>query len=147
MDTRLKWLISVAGGVAATFMQQYGLFFLFVGVAIVFDCVTGLIKAAAVGEGLSSRKGWNGFRKKLALLVGLSFGIYLDYAVPLLFARGGIMLGVELPFAMIICCYIVLNESISICENLYTIDPSIMPKWIVSLLKGSKANIDDRKQK
>lgn len=146
MNNNIKWLISVICGIAATFFQQYGVFFLFVGAAIVFDCVTGLIKAKVIGEGLTSKKGFKGFWKKLGLLIGLSFGIYLDFAVPLLFARAGIKLGVELPFALIICCYIVLNESISICENLYTINPSIMPGWIVKLLKGSKERIDSREQ-
>ena len=65
---------------------------------------------------------------------------------PKLFSRAGIRLGVELPFALVICCYIVLNESISICENLYAINPDIMPKWIVGLLKGSKNRIDSREQ-
>lgn len=146
MTNSTKWLISIVFGIAATFFEQYGLFFLFVCAAIVFDCVTGLIKAKVIGEGLTSKKGFKGFWKKLGLLVGLSFGIYLDYAVPLLFARAGITLGVELPFALIICCYIVLNESISICENLYAINPSIMPGWIVKLLKGGKERIDSREQ-
>lgn len=144
MSNSAKWLISVIIGIAATFFEQYGLFFLFVCAAIVFDCVTGLIKAKAIGEGLTSKKGFRGFWKKLGLLIGLSFGIYLDLAVPLIFLRAGIKLGVELPFALIICCYIVLNESISICENLYAINPSIMPRWIVKLLKGSRDNIDIR---
>lgn len=145
MDNWFKWLISIVCGAVATFFQQYGLFILFVGLAIVFDCITGLIKAKTIGEGLSSAKGWKGFWKKIALLVGLFFGIYLDYVVPLLFAKAGLNLGVDLPFALIICCYIVLNECISICENLYLINPAIMPKWIVKLLKGSKDKMDEEK--
>ena len=146
MDTRIKWLVSIVTGTAATFFGQYGLFFLFVCIAIAFDCVTGLVKSKATGEPVTSAKGWRGFLRKIGLLVGLSFGIYLDYAVPLLFSKAGITLGIDLPFALIICCYIVLNESISICENLYATDPEIMPKWIVGLLKGSKNRIDSRQQ-
>lgn len=141
-----KWAISVIGGAVAAFFGQYGLFFLFVAAAIVFDCVTGLIKLKATGERLSSKKGFRGFWKKIALLVGLSFGIYLDITASLLFDRAGIRIGINMPFALIICCYIVLNESISICENLYAINPSIMPGWIVKLLKGGKERIDSREQ-
>ena len=147
MDNSSKWLISIICGTVATFFQQYGLFIVFVSFAIVFDCITGLIKAKTIGEGLTSQKGWKGFWKKISLLVGLFFGIFLDYAVPLLFARAGLTLGVDLPFALIICCYIVLNESISVCENLYLINPNIMPKWIIKLLKGSKSRLEEEKDK
>lgn len=147
MDNSSKWLISIICGTVATFFQQYGLFIVFVSLAIVFDCITGLIKAKTIGEGLTSQKGWKGFWKKISLLVGLFFGIFLDYAVPLLFARAGLTLGVDLPFALIICAYIVLNESISVCENLYLINPNIMPKWIIKLLKGSKSRLDEEKGK
>lgn len=142
MENRIKWLISVICGFIATFFQQYGLFILFVGLAIVFDCVTGLIKAKTIGEGLSSKKGWQGFWKKIALLVGLCFGIYLDYVVPLLFIKADINIDVNLPFALIICCYIVLNEAISICENLYLINPAILPNWVSKLLKVARDDLD-----
>ena len=147
MDNSSKWLISIICGTVATFFQQYGLFIVFVSFAIVFDCITGLIKAKTIGEGLTSQKGWKGFWKKISLLVGLFFGIFLDYAVPLLFARAGLTLGVDLPFALIICAYIVLNESISVCENLHLINPNIMPKWIIKLLKGSKSRLEEEKDK
>ena len=117
MDNWFKWLVSVVCG--------------------------GLIKAKTIGEGLSSQKGWKGFWKKIALLVGLFFGIYLDYVVPLLFVKAGLTLDIDLPFALIICCYIVLNECISIAENLYLINPDIMPKWIANLLKVAKDKIED----
>ncbi len=83
--------------------------------------------------------------EKLALLVGLFFGIYLDYAAPLLFVKAGLTLGVDMPFALIICCYIVLNECISIAENLYLINPDIMPKWISKLLKVAKDKIEEKR--
>ena len=143
MDNWFKWLVSVVCGAVATFYQQYGLLIVFVCLAIVFDCVTGLIKAKTIGEGLSSQKGWKGFWKKIALLVGLFFGIYLDYVVPLLFVKAGLTLDIDLPFALIICSYIVLNECISIAENLYLINPDIMPKWIANLLKVAKDKIED----
>lgn len=65
----------------------------------------------AEGEWLSNKKRWQDFWKKIALSVGLFFGIYLDYVVPMLFAKAGMTLGVDLPFALIICCYIVLNDA------------------------------------
>ena len=48
MDNWFKWLVSVVCGAVATFYQQYGLLIVFVCLAIVFDCVTGLIKAKTI---------------------------------------------------------------------------------------------------
>ena len=146
MGNWFKWLISVITGGLAAFFGQYGLFIALVAVAVVLDVITGLIKAKVTGEGLDSGKATKGFWKKIALLVGLLFGIYLDYVVSLLFVKAGLTLDIDLPFALIICCYIVLNEAISICENLYLINPDIMPKWIVKLLKIAKGKIEEKEK-
>ena len=146
MNNTLKWLISIISGGIAAFCGQYGLFIVLVAAAVVLDVVTGLVKAKATGEGLSSEKANRGFWRKMALFVAFAFGIFLDYAAAAVLVHVGVNLGGELPFALIICCYIVLNESISICENLYAINPSIMPGWIVKLLKGGKERIDSREQ-
>lgn len=145
MSNSAKWLISTVCGTAAAFFHKYGIFFLLVAIAIAFDCVTGLLRAKTVGEPITSKRGYVGFGKKMSLLVALLFGIYLDYSIPLLFSHAGMVFDAELPFAVTICCYIVLNEAISICENLYKINPSIMPSWIVGLLRGSKSKFEQRK--
>ena len=38
--------------------------------------------------------------------------------------------------------YIVINESISIFENINAANPGMLPKWIKNLLKGSKQSIN-----
>ncbi|MDE7389445.1 MAG: phage holin family protein [Lachnospiraceae bacterium] len=145
MDNWFKWLVSIIGGALAAFFQQYGLFIVLVAVAVVMDFITGVIKAKATGEGLSSKRAWQGFWKKVALFVGLSFGIFLDYAALTVFAEAGINIGVKMPFALIFACYIVLNESISIAENLVLINPEILPKWVGKLLKVAKDGIEEEK--
>lgn len=142
MENWFKWLLSIIGGALAAFFQQYGLFIVLVAVAVVMDFITGVIKAKVTGEGLSSTRAWQGFWKKVALFVGLSFGIFLDYAALTVFAEAGINIGVKMPFALIFACYIVLNESISIAENLVLINPEILPKWVGKLLKVAKEDLD-----
>lgn len=139
---KIKWILSVIGGAIATFFQHYGILILLVGAAIIFDLVTGLLKAKA-GEksAWSSEKCRRGFFKKLALLVGMCFGFFLDCFIPYALTYININLPFSLPFSMIISFYIILNESISICENLYATNPEIMPRWIVSLLTDVKDKI------
>lgn len=145
MDNFTKWLLSVITGALAAFFGQYGLFIVLVAVAVVLDVVTGLIKAKATGEGLSSGKANKGFWKKISLFVGLLFGIFLDYAAAAVLIHAGVNMKIDMPFALIICAYIILNESISIGENLIAIDPGNMPPWVVKLLRGSKGKIENEK--
>lgn len=145
MDNFTKWLLSVITGALAAFFGQYGLFIVLVAVAVVLDVVTGLIKAKATGEGLSSGKANKGFWKKISLFVGLLFGIFLDYAAATVLIHAGVNMKIDMPFALIICAYIILNESISIGENLIAIDPGNMPPWVVKLLRGSKGKIENEK--
>lgn len=138
---KIKLFFSVILGIIATFFEQYGLLILLVATAIVFDLVTGLIKAKKdPSDAWSSEKCRKGLYKKLGLLVGMAFGFYLDWFIPQVLLYVNVAVPFAMPFALIISFYIVLNECISVCENLYAINPEIMPKWIVNLL----TNVKDR---
>ena len=140
----LKILFSSVIGAVATFFSQYGLIIAVVTIAIVIDCVTGLVKAKATAEGWDSKKATKGFWKKVALLVALAFGMFLDFFIPSALTEIGVNIPFKLPFALVVGCYIALNECISICENLYIINPTIIPKWIVNLLKVAKKDIENK---
>jgi toxin secretion/phage lysis holin len=141
---KFKWLFAIVGGALSTFSRQYGLILLFVAMVICLDVITGLVKAKATGEAISSQKGTRGFWKKVALFVGLCFGFFLDYFIPFMLGTIGITLPVNgAIFGMIIGCYIVINESISIAENLYLTNPDILPKWIKNMLISAKDQVDN----
>lgn len=142
----IKLAFSAVLGALATFFNQYGLIISVVIIAIAIDCVTGLIKAKTAESGWDSQKATKGFWKKIALLIALAFGMLLDLFIPTALDAIGVTIPFNLPFALVIGCYIVLNECISICENLYIINPDIMPKWIVSLLKIAKKDIDNKEK-
>lgn len=144
MNTNLyKIGASLLAGLAASFWSLYGAIIICVFVAIIMDFVTGIVSALATGEKISSEIGYKGFWKKCALILALAFGIFLDAFIP-------IMLGVislEIPFAMpigtVVGCYIVINEAISIIENINKASPGALPKWIKRLLEGAGKTIDE----
>lgn len=140
---KLKWLLSFVFGGIATFLGQYGVMIILVALVIVFDVITGLIKCKVSDIPITSNKGTKGFFKKMAFMVCLFFGFFLDYAIPYMGSRIALDIQFNMPFGMIICFYIILNESISICENLYACNDQMMPKWIVKVLKLAKDKIDD----
>ena len=143
-DNFTKWLWSIIVGGLAAFFGQYGLFIVLVAIAVVLDVITGLVKAKATGNGLSSEKATKGFWKKISLFVGLLFGIFLDYAAATVLLHTGVNIGIDMPFALIICAYIIINEAISISENLYLTNPDSFPKWISKILKVAKVKIEEK---
>lgn len=142
-ELRWRCIASVAGGIVATATHQYALILSCVIIAIIFDVVTGLIKSKVKEKPWSSRRGMIGFWKKISLLVALFFGMFLDFFIPVALAAVNAELPYGCPFGLTIGVYITLNESISICENLYAINPMTLPKWIVNLMRKTSDKIDD----
>ena len=138
-----KWLFSAISGAVAAFFGQYGLFVALVAVAVVLDVITGIVKAMATGEGLNAAKARKGFWRKIALFVALIFGIFLDFAAANVIIKTGMPLNFEMPFALIVSAYIIINESISICENLYLANPDAFPPQIGKWLKVAKDKIEE----
>lgn len=136
--------ISLAGvvGLVGSFLGAYFPVLCCVLFAIVFDIITGLIRAKITGEPINSKTGTIGFWKKLALLLGMFFGIFLDVFIPIMLNMVTITIPFKLPIGTIIGCYITLNESISILENLNK-SGVILPKWIKTMLKGTKETINE----
>lgn len=139
-----KWLISTITGTFAAFFGQYGLFIALVATAVVLDVITGIVKAMATGEGLNAAKARKGFWRKIALFVALIFGIFLDFVAANVIIKTGIALSIDMPFALIVSAYIIINESISICENLYLTNPDAFPPQIGKWLKVAKEEIEQK---
>lgn len=144
---RLKELMAVFLGLMAQYFGKYAIVLYLVCAAIVLDIITGLINSKANGRTITSEKGTNGFWKKLQLLVGLIFGIFLDFAIPIFLQSGlNITLPFSTPFGIVVGAYIILNESISIAHNIYETNENIVPKPIIKFLNLTKDAIDNEQK-
>lgn len=139
---KIKWILSIIIGSIATFGRHYIVIIAFVAIVVVFDWVTGMIKAKATGEGINSKKATEGFWKKVTLFIGLFFGFFLDYFIPYMMNYLNIAFPINCLFGMIFGCYIVINESISILENIEKARPGTLPKWVARMLTQTKETID-----
>ena len=142
-DQMIKLTSSLITGLVASFWGIYGPVIICVLVAICMDVISGLVAAMASGEKLSSKIGWIGFWKKMALILALAFGIFMDSFVPILLGTISLELPFTMPIGTIVGCYIVINEAISIVENINQAAPTALPKWIKKLLEGAGKAIDD----
>ena len=139
---KIKILIAGAMGILSAFADRYATIVLFVVLVVMLDFITGIIAAIVNGEKLSSQKGTVGFWKKVALFAAMAFGFLMDYFIPYMLAYVHVDVPASALFGVFIGCYIVVNESLSICENLYRCNDEILPKWVVKILTGSKEAID-----
>lgn len=142
-----KITFSVLVGTITSLYQQYAAILILVILAICLDVITGLIKSKVTGEAINSKKGTVGFWKKMSFLISFMFGIFMDAFVPVLLSIINIELPFNCPFGFIIGVYIILNESISICENIYKTNPNAIPKWLKDFLVLAVKEIDDKNNK
>lgn len=117
------------------------IFLLFI--AVVLDYITGIIAAAIKGK-LSSQTGWKGILKKLSYFAVVSATIIIDWV--LLF--GGEKIGMTLHTGGLITImsivWLLLDELISILENLGEIGvplPGILKKMLFVLQKKVSSQI------
>ena len=142
-EHQLKLATSLISGLVASFWGIYGPVILCVLIAICMDVISGLVASMAAGEKISSKVGWIGFWKKMALILALAFGIFMDSFIPILLGTISLELPFTMPIGTIVGCYIVINEAISIIENINKAAPTALPKWIKKMLEGAGKTIDD----
>lgn len=146
-ENKGKITFSVLVGTISSLYQQYAAILILVILAICLDVITGLIKSKVTGEAINSKKGTVGFWKKMSFLVSFMFGIFMDSFIPVLLSVINIQLPFNCPFSFIVGVYIILNESISICENIYKTNPNAIPKWLKDFLVLAVKEIDDKNNK
>lgn len=137
-----KISFSLVLGFLAEIYDKYSVMLAFMSFAIILDVITGLIKAKCKGQKLSSKKGTKGFFKKFAFIFAYAFGVFLDLFLPYVAQSTGIDVEYNCFFGLIIGAYITLNESISICENLYECNNDILPPYIGDLIKKTRDKIN-----
>ena len=108
---------------------------------MVIDYITGMA-AAYVNAELSSRKGIRGIFKKLGYYSLVCVGITLDYILSSGLAQIGITNDVNIWFGLIVAIWLIINELISILENLSRLDVPI-PKFLTKFVEKLKNNVDE----
>lgn len=131
----------IAAGVAAYF-NIIAIPIIVLTVAMLVDYITGMA-AAYVNAELSSRRGIKGIFKKLGYYSLVCVGVTLDYILCSGLAQIGINNGTNILFGLIVTVWLIINELISILENLSRLDVPI-PKFLKSVVERLKNNVDDK---
>lgn len=115
---------------------------LFVLVAVMLvDYVTGMMGASCTGK-LNSRVGVTGILKKVGYLVLVAVGMVVDYLITSALVSIGVALQINYCFGMIITIWLIINELISILENLGEMNIPL-PHFLVNMIKSLKNRVED----
>ena len=111
-------------------------------IVMVIDYVTGMAGAAYSGK-LSSRVGVLGILKKAGYLALVAVGMVADYLIGSALLKIGVDLQINYCFGMIITIWLIINELISILENLGELDVPL-PGFLVNIIKSLKNKVEER---
>ena len=103
---------------------------------MVVDYSTGMIKARYLGE-IESRKGMWGVIKKAMYAVVVAVAMVSDWVIINMAERVGINIPLTTFFGLLVAIWLILNECISILENLIKLEVPFPPflRSLVSRLK------------
>lgn len=117
--------------------------FLLVGCNLI-DYVTGLVAAKYRQDGgISSYKSIRGIFKKIGMWLLIIVGSFMDILIQ--YAMECVGLGLTVPFvvATVVAVWLVVNEIISILENLMDIGVN-MPPFLMPVVKYIKKQVEDK---
>lgn len=127
---------AAALGVLSAYMVQLFIPLIVLVIAMVVDYGTGMAKAWSAGE-LCSRTGIKGILKKVGYLVIVLVAMGADYLLRYGMEQVGIHINAEFLIAAIVIAWLIIDELISILENVAAIGAPV-PKFLVTLIKKLK---------
>ena len=109
---------------------------------MLIDYITGMAGASYTGK-LNSRVGVMGIVKKAGYLALVAVGMVVDYLISNALVSIGINLQINYCFGMIITVWLIINELISILENLGEMNIPL-PQFLVKMIKSLKGTVEDK---
>ena len=134
-------LTLIVAGVSAYF-QIIAVPLIVLTVVMLIDYITGMMSAYIHAE-LSSRKGIVGILKKVSYFSLVCVGIAIDYILYSALAQIGIQSDITMFFGLTVTVWLIINELISILENLSKMDVPI-PKFLTSVIQKLKTTVEDK---
>ena len=109
-------------------------------VVMLIDYGTGMAQAY-VSHTLNSRIGVTGIIKKIGYIIAVTVGIVADYLISSALVNCGLNVTINCCIGMIVTVWFIINELISILENLSEIGTPL-PKFLVSIVKRLKTTVE-----
>ncbi|WP_255882589.1 MULTISPECIES: phage holin family protein [unclassified Ruminococcus] len=132
-------LSAVVAGVSAYF-KVISIPLIVLLTVMLIDYLTGMAAAFFKAE-LSSKKGIKGIIKKIGYLALVCVGIGVDFIIRFCFEQIGIPLEIGMLFGLIITVWLIINELLSILENVGRIGVPV-PKTLSKIINKLKLAVE-----
>ena len=116
--------------------------FLLVGCNVI-DYFTGLCAAKYRTENISSYKGIRGIIKKVCMWLLVLIGAWIDILINYAVECAGVSFTIPFIVATVVAVWLVVNEIISILENMIDIGVA-MPPFLLPIVKYIKKQVEDK---
>lgn len=145
-ETVMKGTVAVLGASIVSYFGTLAAPLLVLLCVMIVDYVTGMVKAYMAAQ-LSSKIGLRGILKKLCYMAMVAVGAAIDYLLGNALVQVGIDMHIEMFCGMLVAIWLIINELISILENLAVIGVPGFPALtkLIERLKNTVGNSADEK--
>ena len=143
-QTVLKTTAAVLGAGLVSYLGTLAVPMLVLLGVMLLDYITGMVKAYMTAQ-LSSRIGIKGILKKLCYMAMVAVGAGVDYLLRGALVQAGIDLHIELFCGLLVAIWLIINELISILENLAAIGVPGFPR-LSKLLERLKNTVSEEEE-
>ena len=137
-----KGLAAAAGAAVGLYFRELVIPVAVLVAVMILDYVTGMADAWAARE-LSSKTGLLGIVKKLCYLVAVAVAVVVDWVIQSVAAKAGLDMGNFYAFGLLVTVWLILNELISILENLSTLGVPL-PEFLMKIIEKLKKTAEER---
>lgn len=141
-DNIIQATVSVALGALAAYFNVLLVPLTILIVVMIIDYATGMTSAWKSGE-LESKTGLIGILKKVSYLVLVAVGGVVDYLISAGLAAANVEISITYCCGLIVCVWLIINELISILENLAELGTPI-PKFLVNVVHRLKNTVESK---
>ncbi len=141
-DNIIQATVSVAIGALAAYFNVLLVPLTILIVVMIIDYATGMTSAWKSGE-LESKTGLIGILKKVSYLVLVAVGGVVDYLISAGLAAANVEISITYCCGLIVCVWLIINELISILENLSELGTPI-PKFLVNIVRRLKNTVENK---
>lgn len=141
-ENALRGVIAAAVAGAAAYFQELVLPVVILLFVMAVDYASGMIRAWIKDE-LCSKVGVMGIAKKVSYLLAVAVAIVTDWVVQTAAGQLGVDFGGFFFFGLLVTIWFVLNECISILENISQIGVPL-PSFLVTLAKKLKKTTENK---
>ena len=142
---KVNWIKGIIAGVGAFLSAKLGILYIilpFLMLCMLIDYGTGVLASKKEGK-ISSKVGLWGIIKKLTYGIEVVVALILDWTILNVAGSIGVSVPVNTIFALLISIWLILNELISILENLIRLGTP-MPIFLINTIKGFKLSVENK---